>query len=126
MPLGLGGSNYWNPQGPADPYGGDDTQWGRTIQEQNPDAAYYRYGRNIGVADDNSAFSRWFKQQFPQANLGYKAFSVSNPLTANIVDYMKSLGGYDDWFRQFSQQAPQLRGLDPSSRGGGPSRWISR
>ncbi len=57
---------------------------------------------------------------------GYDAYTVSKGLDANIGDYLQSLGGYDDWYQKFMQSAPQLRGLDPSGRGGGPVRWTNR
>jgi hypothetical protein len=128
MPLGLGGSPYWSPgqfTGPGGyDYGG--TPWGGQMLEASPETAYYRYGRGLGVADDGSAFSRWFRQQYPQAQLGYQAYTVSDPLNANIQGYLGTLGGFDDWLRRFRAQAPQLRGLDPASRGGNPVRWIGR
>ncbi len=105
---------------------GESTDWGKSILEQNPDIAYYRYGRQMGVPDDNSAFSKWFQNQYPQFNKGYGAYVASSPATANIVDYIKSLGGIDTFQKQFQSLAPQLRGLDPGDRGAGPSRWISR
>ncbi len=128
MALGLGGSPYWEPGRYTGPGGIDygTTPWGGQILEQNPDVAYYRYGREMGVPDDNSAFGQWFRRQFPQFNLGYGAYTVSNPLEANIVDYTKSLGGYGDWMRQYQAQDPRLRGEDPSARGAGPARWIGR
>lgn len=126
MPLGLGGNTnfYYTPQPPAT--SGGNTQLGQLMLEQNPATAYYRYGAQIGVPDNNSGFSRWFRQQFPNFQLGYNAFTVDNPFTANIQDYANSLGGYDAWMRQYRALAPQLRGEDWSSRGAGPSRWIAR
>jgi hypothetical protein len=123
MPMGLGGSPYWNPTGA---FGQNVAPIGQHLWEQNPDIAYYSWGRSLGVPDDNSAFGRWFAQQFPQFQKGYGAFTAENPLTANITDYANSLGGFDDWNRRFMAQDPRLRGEEPSSRGAGPSRWIGR
>lgn len=123
MPLGVGGSPWWTP-GSDSPYGGNQTAWGRSMLESSPQTAWYRFGRTMGVPDDGSAFSRWFSSQYPQFQQGYNAYTVSDPLNANIVDYLNSLGGYQDWYRQFQAQAPQLRGLNPGSRGGGPVRWV--
>lgn len=125
MGVGLGGNNfYWNPSAPETQGSGSD--WGRSILEAAPQAAYYRYGQEIGIPDDQSGFARWFRQQFPQFQTGYQAYTASRPETANITDYSRSLGGYDAWMRQYQQLAPQLRGEDPGSRGAGPVRWVGR
>lgn len=118
------GSRYWDPNQYLDDWG--NTPLGLILMEQSPDVAFYRYGRTLGVPDDQSAFARWFRQQFPQFALGYGAFTVSQPLTANIRDYTASLGDYASWLRQFQAQDARLRGEDPASRGGGPVRWVDR
>ena len=129
MPAGSGYvSPYWNSGQFLGPGGIDygTTPWGNQIIEDNPNVGYYRYGRQMGVPDDGSAFGRWFAQQYPQFNLGYGAYVASNPVDASLQGYTAQLGGYQDWLRRFNAQAPQLRGLDPSARGGGPARWIMR
>jgi hypothetical protein len=120
-------TNYWSPGAWNSPQGYDwgNTQYGEITKEQNPDTAYYRYGRELGVQDDNSAFSRWFSQQFPQVQQGYNAATISNPYLL-IDPYMQSLGGYQDWYQKYMALAPQLRGEDQSSRGAAPVRWIAR
>lgn len=120
--------NYWSPNQWSDPNTGQswsDTQYGDIMREQNLPVAYYRYGRELGIPDDGSAFSRWFSQQFPQVNTGYAAATIDNPYLM-VQPYLNSLGGYDNWYRQFMNMAPQLRGEDPSGRGAGPVRWIPR
>jgi hypothetical protein len=124
MGVGLGGSPYYTPQ--YNPFGYNSSPLTQQIWEQNPDVAYYSYGRTLGIPDDNSAFSRWFAQQQPKFTLGYGAYSAENPFTANIVDYTNSLGGFDAFLHQFNALDPRLTGQDPSSRGAGPSRWIGR
>lgn len=116
---------YWNPnQFAGNDYG--NTDWGRLMLEQNPQTAFYRYGSDIGVSDNQSAFSRWFRNQYPMFNQGYAAYTVSNPLTANVQDYARSLGGIQDWQRQFQDMAPSMRGENPGAGGGGPARWVGR
>ena len=115
---------YYTP--PPGSFGNESTPLGRTIWEQNLPVAYYAYGRSLGVPDDNSAFSRWFAQQYGKFQQGYGAYTAMNPIEANVVDYARSVGNYDDWMRQFMAQDPRIRGLDPGARGGGPSRWIIR
>lgn len=138
MGVGLGGSmapstsfapafNYWNPEMSSPngyDYGG--TDWGQMMLEQSPQTFYYRMGAQMGIPDDNSAFSRWFNQQYGQFLQGYNAYTVSDPINANLEDYSKTLGGYDDWHQRFMDLAPQVRGEDPGSRGAGPVRWIGR
>ncbi len=120
-------SPYWN-VGSFDGPGGYDwgnTQYGEITKEQNPATAYYRYGIEQGIPDNGSAFSRWFRQQFPNVQLGYNAATISNPYLT-IDPYLNTLGGYGDWLNRFMDQAPQLRGEDQSRAGAGPVRWISR
>lgn len=124
MPLGINGSPYFNPA--YNPFGANSSPIGRQIWEQAPDVGYYSYGRSLGVPDDTSAFSQWFSKQFPKFQQGYGAYTAENPLTANLPDYANSLGGYDDWYRRFTQQDPRLRGIDPSGRGAGSARWVMR
>lgn len=126
MPLGLGGnpSFYYTPPPPNLDFANSD--WGLGMMEDDPSAAFYRYGQTIGIPDDQSGFGRWFRQQFPQFNTGYHAYTISNPVTADIRSYAESLGGYDQWMRQYNKLAPQMRGEDPASRGAGPVRWIGR
>jgi hypothetical protein len=123
----VGGSPWWSPTPQTGSY--TDTNlpdWSKIMLEQSPQTGWYRYGRELGVGDDNSAFSQWFKKQYPQFQQGYDAYSVSNPMTANITDYANSLGGMDQWMRQFQSMDPRLKGESPGDRGGGPSRWIMR
>lgn len=125
MGLGLGGSFFWDPntsaQGAYD-YGTSD--WGTQMLEASPQTAFYRFGRQMGVPDNqNTAFARWFAQQYPQWQQGYNAYTISNPLTADVNNYNATLGGYEDWRKRFMSAPQQIRGEDPSNRGAGPVRW---
>lgn len=124
MGVGLGGSPYYTP--PPGSFGQGITPVGNTIWEQNLPTAYYSYGRSLGVPDDQSAFSRWFANQYGRFQQGYGAYTAQQPLTANVIDYARGLGDYGSWMRQFMNQDPRLRGLDPGARGGGPARWVMR
>lgn len=108
---------------PLDPIGWSPI--GRMLQEQEPDIAFYRYGRLIGVPDDQSAFARWFRAQFPLVQLGYGATTIEDPF-ANLPDYLGRLGVMEDWLRRFMLQTPRQRGIDPVSRGAGWARWLPR
>jgi len=135
--VGVGGVGYGNPgnsntnvwnwagSGSISDYGGL-APVGQNILEQNIPTAFARYKASLGVKDDSSPFARWMNQQVNRYATGYGNYTASNPLTANLGDYNATLGGYDAWMREFLRQAPQIRGLDPSSRGGGPARWVSR
>lgn len=124
----MAGFNFWSPGQFAGPGGYDwgGTDLGLILQEQSPDVAYYRRGRELGIPDDNSAFSRWFQQQYGDYLKGYGAYTVSDPINANIRDYTAGIGGYDDFKRKFQMNDQRVRGEDPSSRGGGAARWINR
>jgi len=116
-------SPYWNNNYPNDM---GNSPLGQTLAEQDPQTFYYRYGRSIGVPDDQSAFGRWFAQQYGNFKQGYDAYTFSDPFNASIGNYAAGLGNYNDWLARFNQLAPQLRGLDAASRGGGPARWVAR
>ena len=130
MPLGANGqqfgyqSPYWSP-GQYVPPGTNyaNTQWGQGMLEASPETAIYRYMRGLGYSDDQSPFARWLKERYGDIMQGYKAYTVDNPLNANIQGYLNSLGS--DWQRQFGMQAPSARGIDMAAWGSGPSRWIS-
>lgn len=128
MGVGLGGTTnpsfYYQPGDPQTDMGNSD--WGKAMLEQSPNTAYYRRGQQLGIPDDNTGFGRWFKNQFPNMQLGYQAYTVSNPLTANITDYTNSLGGFAEWYKKYKRESPQVRGEDAASRGGGPARWVGR
>lgn len=112
-----------SPGGSPDPIGW--SPLGRIIQEQQPEVAFYRYGRLIGVPDDQSAFGRWFRAQFPFVQLGYGATTIENPFIT-LPDYLAGLGGLAEWLARFTQLTPRQRGIDPVSRGAGWARWIPR
>ena len=131
MGVGLGGNvagytdPYWNPSPTTgDNYDWGDTDFGRMIQEQNTNVAYNRKRVELGIGGPDSGFGRWFAGQFPQFQLGYGSETASHPLTTNVVDYLNSLGGPEDWQRRYMNTNPMLRGEDAGSRGGGPVRWI--
>ena len=100
------------------------TPYGTEFREQNPQSAWYAYGRSLGVPDNQSAFSRWFNQQYPVFQQGYAAASQENPYI-NIDQYLNSLGGLQNWQRQFNAMAPSMRGENPSLYGG-VTRVLSR
>lgn len=131
MGVGIGGSptgantaNFWNWAGGMMPSYGGSTDIGKTILENSIPTNFFQYKHGLGVADDDSAFSRWFNQQLGNYTLGYNAYTAAQPLTANLGSYDASLGGFDAWKQKFLQSDPSLRGLDQSSRGAGPVRWL--
>ena len=56
--------------------------------------------------------------------VGYAAASQENPYI-NIDQYLNSLGGLQNWQRQFNAMAPSMRGENPSLYGG-VTRVLSR
>lgn len=134
MGVGLGGvgfgspgnsnSNFWNWAQGQNVGWNDLAPVGQTILEQNIPTAFSNWKRGLGVADSANPFSRWLDQQVNRYALGYNNYTAANPITANLGGYNATLGSYDDWYREFMKQAPQLRGRDDASRGAGPVRWV--
>ena len=100
------------------------TPYGTQFREQNQQPAWYAYGRSLGVPDNQSAFSRWFNQQYPLFQQGYASASMEDPYL-NIDQYTASLGGLQNWQNQFNAMAPQMRGENPSLYSG-VTRVLSR
>lgn len=110
-------SAFYNPGQFAAPDGNwYNTPYGTLMRQQNLPQAFYAYGRQQGIPDDQSGFSRWFNQQYPNFNAGFAAATMENPYIT-IDEYTPTLGGYDDWKRRFNQMAPQLRGENHSNYG---------
>lgn len=116
-------SSFYNP-GQYAPSEGSwyNTPYGTMVRQQNMPQAWYAYGRQQGIPDDNSGFARWFQQQYPTFNSGFAAATMENPYIT-IDEYTPTLGGYADWMRRFNQMAPQLRGENPSNYGN-VTRWL--
>jgi hypothetical protein len=116
-------SGFYNPG----QYAAPDQNWyntpmGNQQREQNMTAAWYAYGRQLGVPDDQSAYGRWFNQQQPLYNAGFASASMENPYL-RLDDYNATLGNYQDWSSRFNAMAPQLRGENPGNYGN-VTRWL--
>ncbi len=98
--------------------------WGNVILEQNPDAAFTRFGAQIGLPGDESPFARWFRQQFGRTQTGYGAAAATNPLLM-YRDYLGGLGSFADWQRRFMALTPQQRG-EQQTAFAPAARWINR
>lgn len=127
MSVSLGGgylSPFYNPGQYVDPNYGNYyyTPMGTQQREQNMPAAWYAYGRNLGIPDNNSAYGRWFNQQQPLYAAGFASASMENPYM-RIDDYNASLGNYQDWQSRFNAMAPQTRGENPGNYGN-VTRWL--
>lgn len=117
-------NNYISPFYNRGQYVAPDQDWYNTPisnqqREQNMNAAWYSFGRRIGVPDDQSAYARWFNQQAPLYSSGFAAASTENPYM-RLSDYDATLGNYNDWSSRFNAMAPQLRGEQP----GNVTRWL--
>ncbi len=117
-------SAFYNPGQYADPTYGNyyNTPLSNQLREQNMSAAWYAYGRQLGIPDDQSAYGRWFNQQQPLYNAGFASASMENPYL-RLSDYNASLGNYNDWSSRFKAMAPQLRGENPGQYGN-VTRWL--
>lgn len=124
----IGSSNpWWTPNKYTGPGGYDwgTTPYGQQAAEQAPQAAWLRYGAGIGAGGGETAFDRWFRQQFGNAMTGYEAATISNPML-DINTYFGGLGNMDYWQRLFqSRTSPQERG-ESFGNFGAPVRWIPR
>jgi hypothetical protein len=113
---------------PGNGYGAD-RDWNTTpiagqIREQNPQLAYAQYGQGLGIGDTDSAFNRWFYQQFPRFKNAYGLATLDNPLIT-IDQFLRTMPGMQGLQQQFQMLSPQARGLNHNSYA--PiSRWITR
>ena len=122
---GPGSNPFFNPQSN---YGADrdwnSTPLAGTIREQNPNLAYAQYGQRLGIGDNDSAFNRWFYQQFPRFQNAQGMAVLENPLMT-IDQFLATMPGLDQLRAQFQSMSPAARGLNYSSMA--PSvRWIGR
>jgi hypothetical protein len=113
---------------PGSTYGADrnwnNSPLGGTIREQNPNLAYAQYGQGMGIGDNDTAFNRWFYQQFPRFQNAYGMATLQNPLQT-IDQFMRTLPGLQQLQAQYQSMSPTARGLNYNSMA--PQvRWIGR
>lgn len=122
---GYGQSTFYNPRST---YGATqdwfNTPVGTQIREAAPQVAYAQYGTSQGIGDNQTAFSRWFYNQYPQFQRQYGQATLQNPFM-NIDDFIKTLPGLQQLMQQFQSLSPQARG-EQWSTFSPASRWISR
>jgi hypothetical protein len=122
----LASSNvFFNPQSTY----GADRNWNQTplagtIREQNPNLAYAQYGQGLGIGDNDTAFNRWFYQQFPRFQNAQGMAILQNPLMT-IDQFMRTLPGLQQLQQQYQSMSPTARGLNFNANA--PQvRWIGR
>lgn len=123
-----GTSNPWWTPGQYTGPGGYDwgqTPYGQSASEAAPEAAWLRYGAGIGAGGGETAFDKWFRQQFGNAMTGYQAATISDPLL-DINTYFGNLGNMAYWQNLFqSRTTPDQRGENAANYAA-PVRWIPR
>ena len=78
----------------------------------------------MGIGDNDTAFNRWFYQQFPRFQNAYGMATLQNPLQT-IDQFMKTLPGIQQLQQQYQSMSPTARGLNYNSNA--PQvRWIGR
>lgn len=118
---------YWQP-GSTAPNGTDygQTPIGDNLAESSPEAAYMRYGQNMGVGGGNSDFDRWFRDQYGPALTGYRQQLITDPMNTRLQSYLSGLGGYQDWYNRYlAQTTARQRGEDYSTYAP-QTRWVPR
>src|SRR6476661_4710082 len=122
---GYGQNTFFNP---SSNYGASqdyfNTPLGGQLREQNPNLTYAYYGNKLGIGDNQTAFSQWFYNQFPQFQHAYGQATIQNPFIT-IDQFMQTLPGMQQLMSQFQNLSPQARG-ERWGQYAPASRWISR
>jgi hypothetical protein len=123
-PPASSGNTFYNGGNYGQTQNWNDSPLGGIIREQNPQLAYAQYGQGIGVGDNDSAFNRWFYNQFPRFERGYGLATLQNP-TLRMDSYLQTLPGMQALQQQYNLSSPGARGLSIGTFA--PStRWIGR
>lgn len=112
------GSNYgaeqsWN-----------DTPLAGNIREQAPQLAFAQYGQGQGIGDTDSAFNRWFYQQYPRFQRAYGLATLENPFIT-IDEFTRTLPSLDALMAQFQQLSAAQRGEERGNFAP-VARWLQR
>lgn len=89
---------------------------------EQPQAAYTRFTSPFAAGED--PFSRFVRNQYGNAYQGFQAALGTNPNLNFMTQYLPGLGGEQYFRNRFQSQAPQLRGEQPGTLGGGRLRWF--
>lgn len=112
------GSTYGAPQSYSN------TPLGGIMREQNPQLAFTQWGSNLGVADNDSPFNRWWMSQYPKFERGYGLATLQNPFIT-IDQFLNTLPSLGQMQQQFQMLSPSQRGIDYGNYA--PQvRWIMR
>lgn len=113
---------------PGSNYGADQS-WNNTplagnIRENAPQLAFSQYGQQQGIGDTDSAFNRWFYQQYPRFQRAYGLATLENPFIT-IDEFTKTLPSLGALMQQFQQLSASQRGEQPQNFA--PiARWLGR
>ena len=113
---------------PGSTYGADrswnDTPLAGNIREDNPQLAYTQYAQGQGIADNDSAFNRWFYQQYPRFQRAYGLATLQNPLIT-MDQFMRTLPSIEALQQQFQQLSAAQR-CENTPNFAPIARWINR
>lgn len=77
--------------------------------EENQPFSYTRNMGSLGVGGSESNFDRWVRSEEANVRRGYGAAVATNP-NLTFQNFIKTLGGEQDWRNRF-------QAIDPGSRG---------
>ena len=114
---------------PGSTYGAGTTGWSDTplagnIREAAPQLAYSQYGQSQGIGDTDSAFNRWYYQQYPRFQRAYGLATLQNPFIT-MDDFMKTLPSLDALKAQFQHLSASQRG-ENNAQFAPIARWLGR
>ena len=101
-----------------------DTPLAGNIREQAPQLAFAQYGQGQGIGDTDSAFNRWFYQQYPRFQRAYGLATLENPFIT-IDEFTKTLPSLDALMSQFQQLSAAQRGEERGNFAP-VARWLNR
>lgn len=113
---------------PGSSYGAEqswnDTPLSGTIREQAPQLAFAQYGQGQGIGDTDSAFNRWFYQQYPRFQRAYGLATLENPFIT-IDEFTRTLPSLEALMSQFQQLSAAQRGEERGNFAP-VARWLNR
>ena len=113
---------------PGSSYGAEqswsDTPLAGNIREKAPQLAFAQYGQGQGIGDTDSAFNRWFYQQYPRFQRAYGLATLENPFIT-IDEFTKTLPSLEALVSQFQQLSAAQRG-EQRGNFAPVARWLNR
>lgn len=113
---------------PGSNYGGapgwNDTPLAGNIREEAPQLAFAQHAQSQGIGDNDTAFNRWYYQQYPRFQRAYGLATLQNPFIT-IDEFMKTLPSLEALQAQFQQLSASQRG-EQTANYAPVARWLNR